>query len=66
VTEGQWEGEVEGLPYTISAEENGWVVIVASTTIARGENLTTLIVQASGGLVSASEADALATSVTGQ
>ena len=63
---GHWETEAAGLPCMIEKEKaGGWVVTLASTTWGRDESLVTAIVRAGGGLVSRSEAEAVASSVMG-
>jgi len=59
------ELEVAGLPCTIEVSRTGdWVVTLAATTVGRAPSLATAIVRAGGGLVTASEAEAVAASVT--
>jgi hypothetical protein len=54
-----WELELAGCPCTIQAVDGDWVVVFASS-IARSADLARAIERASGGLVGASEAKAVA------
>ena len=60
----RWHVEAAGMPCTIERSNNGkWVVTLASTTVGRAESLPIAIVRAGGGLVTPSEAEALAISI---
>jgi hypothetical protein len=61
----RWRVEAAGVPCMIerSSTTGDWVVTLASTTVGRAESLPIAIVRAGGGLVTPSEAEALAISI---
>jgi len=62
----KWTTEAAGLPCTIElTDDRCWVVTIASASTSRREDLSVAIIEASGGLVSNTEALELAVRFTG-
>jgi hypothetical protein len=62
----KWTTEAAGLPCTIElTDDRCWVVTIASASTSRREDLSLAIIEASGGLVSNTEALELATALRG-
>jgi hypothetical protein len=60
-----WTAEVAGLPCTVEiGAGREWIVIVASTSVCRGEHLASVIREVTGGIARHAEAKALAMAVT--
>jgi hypothetical protein len=60
----QWTARAAGLPCMIEYTDDGyWVVVIASTSTSRGEDLTATILEAGAGLVTRLEAGELAAAV---
>ena len=60
----QWTARAAGLPCVIEYTDDGhWVVVIASTSTSRGDDLTATILEAGAGLVTRLEADELAAAV---
>jgi hypothetical protein len=62
----KWTTEAAGLPCTIElTDDRCWVVTIASASTSRREDLSLAIIEASGGLVSNTEALELAAALRG-
>ena len=60
----RWHVEAAGLPCVLEKDDAGeWVATLASASVGRAPSLTTAIVRAGGGLVSADEAEQIVASV---
>jgi hypothetical protein len=59
----RWQVRAAGLPCRIEGSEEGWVVTLASVSVARGLDLADTIIEATGGLVEKEEARRLASAV---
>lgn len=60
----RWDSRVADFACAIELLTNGdWLVTIASTTISRGRDLVAAIVEAGGGCITRSEAEAVALSV---